>query len=84
MLLLLPLASALFDGSQTCGDITCSADESCCRDSPGSDTGTECCVDVSTYCVGTRDVALGATGAAGDSIRTVSECSLAPEENNQV
>ena len=58
LLLAALLPAALFDAApseETCNDIVCSDDETCCKDSPTC-TGacTECCVDVSTFCVAPR------------------------------
>ena len=52
-MLLLPALAAASAG--VCNDIMCSSDETCCKDSPTC-TGacTECCVDVSTFCVKPR------------------------------
>ena len=49
----LPALAAASGG--VCNDIMCSSDETCCKDSPTC-TGacSECCVDVSTFCVKPR------------------------------
>lgn len=50
----LPFAALAAALAQQCGDIYCASDETCCKDFPGAQEQTECCITMVTECVAPR------------------------------
>ena len=54
MELVLIIAALASTFAEPCGDITCTSDETCCKDYPGAIEDTECCITMVEDCVAVR------------------------------